>query len=78
LIVPVGRVKIFASGAIDAMEHWAPLQFNAWNTFHGMRPLGQLFCLRKHAHAAHSEARVSHLYGATPGGMVGKCPFGQA
>lgn len=76
--VPVGRVTIFASDAIDTMEHWAPLQFNAWNTFHDMRPLGQLFRLRKHVHAAHSEARVSHLYGATPGEMVGKCPFGQA
>jgi hypothetical protein len=43
-----------------------------------MRPLGQLFRLRKHVHAAHSEARVAHLYGATPGEMVGKSPFEQA
>lgn len=73
--VPVGLVTIFANDAIDAMENWASLQFNAWNTLPDMKPLGQLFRIRKHAHAAHSEARVSHLYGATPGAMVGKCPF---
>jgi hypothetical protein len=73
--VPVGRVTIFANDAIDTMEHWVPLQFNPWNTLVEMRPLGQLARIRKHAYAAHSEARVSHLYGAPPGAMVGQCPF---
>lgn len=73
--VPVGRVTIFASDVVDAMEQWAPLQFNAWNTLDHMGPLGQLFRIRRHDHATHSEARVSHLYGAAPGAMVGKCPF---
>ena len=47
-------------------------------TFHEMRPLGQLFRLRRHAHVAHSGARVSHLYWATPGAMVGSGQFGHA
>ena len=35
----------------------------------------QLFRIRKHVHAAHSNVRVSHIFGGAPGEMVGKCPF---
>jgi len=75
--VKVGTLTLPASPASDLSdEHpWSPLQLNAWNTLSEMRPLGQLFRARKHVHKTHSDARVEHLYGETPGGMVDKAPF---
>lgn len=73
--VDVGTLTLRADAAVNTADVWGNLQFNAWNTPKSMRPLGQLFRLRKHAHKAHSNVRVSHLYGGKPGEMVGKCPF---
>jgi hypothetical protein len=30
---------------------------------------------QKHAHKAHAEMRLTHLYATQPGAMVGKAPF---
>lgn len=75
--VRVGKLTVSAAPEADLDQRfdWVPLQFNAWNTLPEMRPLGQLFRLRRHVHKAHSEARIRHLHGGTPGEMVGKCPF---
>lgn len=73
--IDVGTLTLKADGLLNTPEMWGKLQFNAWNTLPLMRPLGQLFRLRKHAHTAHSNARVAHIYGNTPGEMVGNCPF---
>jgi hypothetical protein len=64
-----------AEGDLSRSFPWSPFQFNAWNTLPTMRPLGQLFRARKHVHKAHSEARLEHVYDATPGAMVDKAPF---
>jgi hypothetical protein len=76
--IPVGTLTFGAAAAQRALNEtfpWSPLQFNAWNTLPSMRPLGQAFRARKHAHKAHSEARLEHLYDARPGAMVDKAPF---
>ena len=73
--IDVGTLTLKADASLNTAEMWGKLQFNAWNTLPSMRPLGQLFRLRKHAHAAHCTTRVAHIYGNTPGEMVGKCPF---
>lgn len=73
--VTLGTLTLRADDSLNRRFRWSPLQFNAWNTLHDMRPLGQLFRVRKHAHKAHSNTRVEHLYGETPGAMTGKCPF---
>jgi hypothetical protein len=73
--IDVGTLTLKADASINTPEMWGELQFNAWNTLPSMRPLGQLFRIRKHAHTVHSNVRVSHIYGGTPGEMVGKCPF---
>jgi hypothetical protein len=59
---------------VDA-HPWSPFQFNAWNTLEEMRPLGQLFRIRRHVHKAHCEARLEHVYEATPGETVDEAPF---
>ena len=73
--IDVGTFTLKADASINTAEMWGKLQFNAWNTLPSMRPLGQLLRIRKHVHAAHSNVRVSHIYGGAPGEMVGKCPF---
>lgn len=73
--IEVGTLVFSTDTSINTPEIWGNLQFNAWNTLPSMRPLGQLFRMRKHVHAAHSNIRVSHLYGGTPGALTGKCPF---
>ncbi len=73
--VDVGTLRISTDTSINTPAVWGHMQFNAWNTLSSMRPLGQLFRMRKHVHAAHSNVRVSHLYGGAPGEMAGKCPF---
>ncbi len=73
--VEVGTLTFSTDASINTPAVWGRMQFNAWNTLPSMRPLGQLFRMRKHVHSAHSNIRVSHLYGGTPGEMVGKCPF---
>lgn len=73
--IEVGTLTISADASINTASVWGRLQFNAWNTLPSMRPLGQLFRMRKHVHSAHSNVRVSHLHGGKPGEMVGKCPF---
>ena len=73
--VEVGALTLSTDTAINTAEIWGNIQYNAWNTFPSMRPLGQLFRMRKHVHSAHSNARISHLYGGNPGELVGKCPF---
>ena len=73
--IPVGTLTLRSDGSVNQPSSWVSLQFNAWNTLPEMRPLGQLFRIRKTAHEAHSNVRVGHLYGGTPGEMVGKCPF---
>ena len=73
--IAVGTLRLTARETINDQSLWGSLQFNAWNTLPEMRPLGQLFRLRKHVHAAHSDVRVSHLYGGKPGELVGRCPF---
>jgi hypothetical protein len=75
--VPVGTLTFPATAQADLSRTfpWSPLQFNAWNTFPAMRPLGQLFRARKFVHKAHSETRLEHLYDARPGAMVDKAPF---
>lgn len=73
--IDVGTLSLGADQAINSAELAGRLQFNSWNTYDCMRPLGQLFRARKHVHAAHSNVRVEHLYGGKPGEMVGKCPF---
>lgn len=73
--IKVGTLTLFASDGLNQTPSLSSLQFNAWNTLPEMRPLGQLFRIRKYAHAAHSNARVEHIFDETPGSMVGKCPF---
>lgn len=73
--IEVGSLTLSTDTSVNTPEVWGQMQFNAWNTLPSMRPLGQLFRMRKHVHAAHSNVRVSHLYGGKPGEMVGKCPF---
>ena len=75
--VKVGMLTFPATPQADLSEEfpWSPLQFNAWNTLPAMAPLGQTFRARKHAHKAHAETRLTHLYGTQPGTMVGKAPF---
>ena len=73
--IDVGTLSLSADQAINSAELAGRLQFNSWNTYDSMRPLGQLFRARKHVHAAHSNVRVEHLYGGKAGEMVGKCPF---
>lgn len=73
--VKVGTLTLYADEAFNREHPGYMLQFNAWNTLPEMRPLGQLFRVRKQAHAAHSSTRLSHIYDQTPGAMVGKCPF---
>jgi len=73
--IDVGTLTLKADASMNTAEMWGKLQFNAWNTLRSMRPLGQLFRLREHAHAAHSNTRVAHIYGNKPGELVGKCPF---
>lgn len=73
--IKVGKLTLRADNALNKQFQWSPIQFNAWNTLAEMRPLGQLFRVRKAAHAAHSNTRVVHLYGEKPGEMTGKCPF---
>ncbi len=60
---------------LSSLFPWSPLQFNAWNTLPSMAPLGQAFRARRHAHKAHAEVRLQHLYGTEPGAMVGQAPF---
>lgn len=74
----VGTLTLAADDAIDTPEVRGGLQFNAWNTLSSMRPLGQLFRMRGDVHAAHSDVRVAHLFGGTPGAMTGNCPFATA
>jgi len=73
--ITVGRLTLSTDTTINTAEVWGNIQYNAWNTHPSMRPLGQLFRMRKHVHSAHSNVRVAHLYGGTPGEFVGKCPF---
>ena len=73
--IAVGRLALSTDTAINTADVWGQIQYNAWNTLPEMRPLGQLFRMRKHVHSAHSNVRVSHLYGGKPGELVGKCPF---
>lgn len=73
--ITVGGLALSTDTAINTAEVWGNIQYNAWNTLPSMRPLGQLFRMRKHVHSAHSNVRVAHLYGGKPGEMVGKCPF---
>jgi hypothetical protein len=73
--IPVGTLTLFADPVINSDATAGAIQFNAWNTLPEMRPLGQLFRMRRDVHRAHSDVRVSHLYGGTPGAMTGKCPF---
>lgn len=73
--IDVGSLTLKADASLNTPEMRGSLQFNAWNTLPSMKPLGQLFRLRKHAHAAHSNVRVSHIFGETPGAMTGRCPF---
>lgn len=73
--VEVGTLTISPDASINTPEVCGNLQFNAWNTLPSMRPLGQLFRMRKHVHTAHSNVRVSHLYGGEPGALTGICPF---
>ncbi len=73
--VRVGQLTLRADAALSKEFNWSPLQFNAWNTLPEMRPLGQLFRIRKHVHRDHSNTRVEHIYDQKPGAMVGKCPF---
>lgn len=77
--VRVGTLTLSAAENADLSETpaWSSLQFNAWNTLDVMRPLGQLFRIRKHVHKAHSEVRMSHLHDVEPGSMVGKAPFAE-
>ena len=73
--IAVGHLTLSTDTAINTAEVWGNIQYNAWNTLPSMRPLGQLCRMRKHVHSAHSNVRVSHLFGGKPGAMVGKCPF---
>ena len=75
--VKVGTLTLPASPEADLSRElpWSPLQFNAWNTLPSMTPLGQAFRARRHAHKAHAEVRLQHLYGTAPGAMVGRAPF---
>ena len=73
--IPVGKLTLKAEETVNLPSIWGAIQFNAWNTLPTMRPLGQLFRMRKHVHTAHSNVRVSHLHGGTPGELTGKCPF---
>lgn len=73
--VKVGQLSLKADSLLNEQFAWSPLQFNAWNTLPEMRPLGQLFRIRKHVHKAHSNVRLEHIYDAEPGAMVDKCPF---
>ena len=71
--VKVGTLSFPATPQADLSKEfpWSPLQFNAWNTLASMAPLGQTFRARRHAHKAHAEVRLKHLYGTEPGAMVG-------
>jgi hypothetical protein len=75
--IPVGTLTFPAAPqrALNETFSWSPLQFNAWNTLPSMRPLGQMFRVRKQVHKANSEARLEHIYDAQPGAMVDKAPF---
>lgn len=75
--VPVGTLTFRASPDSDLTTEYpySPLQYNAWNTFESMRPLGQLFRARKGTHKAHSDLRLVRIYRAEPGAMVDRAPF---
>lgn len=75
--VRVGTLTFPATAEADLSREfpWSPLQFNAWNTLPSMAPLGQTFRARLHAHKAHAEARLEHIYGTEPGAMVDRAPF---
>ncbi len=73
--IDVGTLTLKADTSLNTADVWEKLQFNAWNTLPSMRPLGQLFRLRKHVHKAHSNTRLAHIYGNQPGELTGKCPF---
>ena len=75
--IEVGTLTLSTDTAINTPEVWGNIQYNAWNTLPSIRPLGQLFRMRKHVHAAHSNVRISHLHGGKPGALVGKCPFSE-
>lgn len=78
--VRVGTLTFPATAEADLSREfpWSPLQFNAWNTLPSMVPLGQAFRARLHAHKAHAETRMRHLYGTEPGAMVDNAPFEHA
>jgi hypothetical protein len=75
--VNVGTLTLPASAEADLSDEfpWSPLQFNAWNTLPSMRPLGQMFRARKHAHEGHADIRLERLYETEPGHMVDAAPF---
>ena len=75
--VRVGRVELqpYQVDASDPDLCWHKVGFNAWNTLHENRPLGQLFRARKVVHAAHRNARLRHSFGEPSANVPAGCPF---
>lgn len=56
-------------------DDWYALPMNAWNTFDSMRPLGQLFRVRKEVHRHHRDERLVKSYEEPDTRTRWKCPF---
>lgn len=75
--VPIGTLILspHQSDATDPKNRFFAVPFNAWNTYHEMRPLGQLFRARREVHKHHRTVRLQHSFGEYGGPPQGKCPF---
>lgn len=60
------------------VAHFANLPISAWNTFHCMRPLGQLFRARQEIHKHHREVRLRKSFRDEDGITSWTCPFSGA
>lgn len=58
----VGTLVLEADAELNQRYDWSPYLFQAWNTLPEMRPLGQLFRIRRHVHLEHTKARLERIY----------------
>ena len=66
------EMEVISTDHSEAEKHWYAVSFNAWNTLHCMRPMGQLFRARREVHRYYREQRMKRSFetDAKP-----KCPF---
>ena len=66
------EMEVISTDHSEAEKHWYAVPFNAWNTLHCMRPMGQLFRARREVHRYYREQRMKRSFetDAKP-----KCPF---